>query len=38
MDGEPFEILERLLDFITGSLIDGEDVLVPGLGAWVVKH
>ena len=37
MKGEAAEIVEKLLDIITNSLIQGEDVLISGFGKWTVK-
>ena len=37
MKGEATEIVEKLLDMVKNSLIQGEDVLISGFGKWTVK-
>ncbi len=37
MNGEATEIVERLLELIKTSLINGEKVMVSGFGKWSVK-
>ena len=38
MKGEAAEIVEKLLDIVKNSLIQGEDVLISGFGKWTVKE
>jgi integration host factor subunit alpha len=35
--GEAIEIVDKLLDIIKTSLIQGEDVMISGFGKWAVK-
>jgi integration host factor subunit alpha len=37
MKGEAAEIVEKILDIIKNSLIQGEDVMISGFGKWTVK-
>ena len=37
MKGEAAEIVEKFLDIIKNSLIQGEDVMISGFGKWTVK-
>ena len=37
MRGEAVEIVEKILDIIKNSLIQGEDVMISGFGKWTVK-
>ncbi len=37
MRGEALEIVEKLLDIVKNSLMQGEDVLISGFGKWTVK-
>ncbi len=36
--GESAEIVEKLLDIIKTSFIQGEDVMISGFGKWSVKQ
>ena len=36
--GESAEIVEKLLDIIKTSFIQGEDVMISGFGKWTVKQ
>lgn len=38
MKGEATEIVEKILDLVKGSLIQGEDVMISGFGKWTVKQ
>ena len=38
MKGEAAEIVEKILDIIKNSLIQGEDVMISGFGKWTVKE
>ena len=35
--GEALQIVDKLLDIIKNSLIQGEDVMISGFGKWTVK-
>ncbi|MFA6223769.1 MAG: integration host factor subunit alpha [Desulfomonilaceae bacterium] len=35
--GEALQIVDKLLDMIKNSLIQGEDVMISGFGKWAVK-
>jgi integration host factor subunit alpha len=37
LKGEAAEIVEKILDIIKNSLIQGEDVMISGFGKWTVK-
>lgn len=37
MKGEATEIVEKILEIIKTSLVNGEDVMVSGFGKWTVK-
>ncbi len=37
LKGEALEIVDKLLDIIKNSLIQGEDVLISVFGKWTVK-
>ncbi|MGO8881141.1 MAG: integration host factor subunit alpha [Desulfomonilaceae bacterium] len=37
LKGEALEIVDKILDIIKNSLIQGEDVLISGFGKWTVK-
>ena len=37
MKGEAIEIVDKILDIIKNSLIQGEDVMISGFGKWTVK-
>ena len=36
--GESSEIVEKILDIIKNSFIQGEDVMISGFGKWSVKE
>ena len=38
LKGEALEIVDKILDIMKNSLIQGEDVLVSGFGKWTVKE
>ena len=38
LKGEALEIVDKILDTIKNSLIQGEDVLISGFGKWTVKE
>ena len=38
MKGEASEIVEKLLEIIKSSLIQGQDVMASGFGKWSVKE
>ena len=37
LKGEALEIVDKLLDIVKNSLIQGEDVMISGFGKWTVK-
>ena len=37
MKGEAIEIVDKILDIIKNSLIQGEDVMISGFGKWTLK-